>query len=206
MVGVESIIGYIRDDAKTISDRDLSILNAIKKTHLNIRVNINDEIIKKLLKIKPDMITFVSPGSLNTIKPLPLNIENYVDQMQDYVADLRANSISSCVLIEPEISQVKLAGKIEFDYIELFAEAYTSANDLDQELSELDNIASLTVAANKLGLGVNISGGIKSDNIKELSRLQYLDDIIIDSSIIDRAISFGIEQAVRDLINQMVIL
>ena len=106
----------------------------------------------------------------------------------------------SSVLIDPEIQQVKIAGKLEFDYVELNASRMSEAVDMDSELEILEAISSLCLAANKIGMGVNISGGIGYDNVKEIASIDYLEDIIVGKPILSKALSIGFEQAVRDLI------
>ena len=199
--GAESIICYLRDDLYTVNERDVRIMCELAKTHMNVRINVDEENIRKLLKIKPNMVTFVSPGSAATYAPQPLNLENYTDSLSNYVADLRANNILTSVFIEPNINDIKLAGKLEFDYIELCTFQYAHAEDLDTELAELENIQSLILAANRLGMGANVSGGLNQDNIREISKITYLDDIIIALPIFVKALSIGIEQAVRDFIS-----
>jgi pyridoxine 5-phosphate synthase len=55
--GIESIVCNFRSDLKTINERDLQLLNEVVKTHFNVRSDINDQIVKRLLKIKPDHFT-----------------------------------------------------------------------------------------------------------------------------------------------------
>jgi pyridoxine 5-phosphate synthase len=90
---------------------------------------------------------------------------------------------------------------LEVDYIEINARKYTSAEDLDEQIAELESINSLVIAANKLGMGVNISGGISQENISELAKTPYLDDIIVANSLIVKALAIGFEQAVRDFVS-----
>ncbi|TFH00464.1 MAG: hypothetical protein E4H13_07440, partial [Calditrichales bacterium] len=97
----------------------------------------------------------------------------------------------------------KLAGKLEFDYIEINARVYTTADDLDAQISELEAISTLVLAANKLGMGVNISGGINQENIGELSKIAYLDDIIVANAVMVKALGIGFEQSVRDFANMI---
>ncbi len=201
MGGAESIVCYLRDDMKSVNERDVYVLRELIKTHFNVRCNLNDEMIKKLLPLKPDMITFVAPGSVSSLEAEYLYIDNYLLQIENAVAELRANEIGCSVLIEPNISQIKQAGKLELDYVELNANAFSTASDLDQELAELENLNSLCIAANRLGMGVNISGGISADNIAETSRIQFVDDIIVGEPITIKALSIGYEQAVRDFIS-----
>jgi pyridoxine 5-phosphate synthase len=198
--GAESIVCYYRDDLKTVSERDINLFKEIVKTYLNIRSNLTEKNIRNLLTIKPDMVTFVAPGEVTTVEPSPLDLETYSSQLQSYIAELRSNNILSSILIDPDIQQIKLAGKLEFDYVELNAAHLSSATDMDSELAILDEISSFSLAANKIGMGINISGNIDYDNIRELAKIDYLEDIIVGKPILNKALSIGFEQAVRDFI------
>ena len=201
MGGAESIVGFLREDIRSINERDVSVLKEIVKTHLNIRTTINDETVRKLLKIKPDMITFVSEDKEISILPTTVNLDEYAGTLSDYIADARANNIATSVFIEPNLQIIKQAGKLEFDYLEINAKLFTTAKDLDQQVAELESLNSMVIAANKLGMGVNISGGITQENIKELAKIHYLDDIIVSYSLMVKALAIGFEHAVRDFVN-----
>jgi len=198
--GAESIVCYLRDDLKTTSERDLSLFRQIIKTHLNVRSNITEDSIRKLMRIKPDMLTFVAPGDVSQINPVPLNLGTYDTQLLNYIAELRSNSILSCALIEPDISQIKLAGKLELDYVELSAVKLAEAVDMDTEMEVLEELAGFALAAGKLGMGVNISGKIGYDNMRDISGIDYIEDIIVGQPILNKALSIGFEQAVRDIL------
>ena len=53
------------------------------------------------------------------------------------------------------------------------------ADNLDEELAELENINSLSAAANKFGMGVNVSGPFLASHLGDISKIQYLEDIIV---------------------------
>jgi pyridoxine 5-phosphate synthase len=198
--GAESIVCYYRDDLKTVNERDVSLFREVVKSYLNIRTNLTEKNIRNLLTVKPDMITFVAPGEVSSITPTSLDLETYASQLQNYVAELRSNNILSAILIDPDIQQIKLAGKLEFDYVELNSSHLNSATDMDSEMAILEEISGYSLAANKIGMGVNISGDIGYDNIRELASIEYLEDIIVGKPIFNRALSIGFEQAVRDII------
>lgn len=201
MGGAESIVCFLREDYKSVNERDVSVLKEIVKTHLNIRTSISDDTVRKLLKIKPDMITFVASDPEISLLPAAVKLEEYAASLSDYIADARSNNITTCVLIDPNLNQVKQAGKLEFDYIEINARSFTIAEDLDQQIAELEALNTLVIAANKLGMGVNISGGISQDNIAELAKIHYLDDIIVANALMVKALAIGFEQAVRDFVS-----
>lgn len=199
--GVESIVCYLRDDLKTTNERDVSLYRQIVKTHLNVRCNLTEENVRKLMRLKPDMITFVAPGEISAIEPASLNLEVFANQIHNYITELRSNNISISALIDAEISQIKIAGKYELDYIELNASSLAGATDLDSELDILENLSGLALAANKIGMGVNISGNIAFDNIKDIAKINFIEDIIVGKPILAKALAIGVEQAVRDFIS-----
>lgn len=202
MGGAESIVCYLRDDQRTVLDRDVALLRQIVKSYLNIRANLTEDTVRKLLRVKPDMITFVSPEEASIIAPAPLNLEMYSSQLQNYVAELRSNNILSSVLIEPDINQVKIASKMELDYIEFYAGEFSSAEDMNAEIEALEHISGLTLGASKMGLGINISGGIGFENIRDIAQIDYIEDIIVGTPLLTKALMIGFEQAVRDLVSQ----
>jgi pyridoxine 5-phosphate synthase len=201
--GAESIVCHLREDLRTVNERDIKIIREIAKTHLNIRSAVNSDTVSKLLKLKPDMITFVASATDLSWEPKPVFIEGQLEALGNYVADLRANDILCSILIEPELNQIKMAGKLEFDYIELNTERYTTADDLDQQIAELETINNAVLAANRLGMGVNASGELNQDNVGDLAKITTIDDLIVGKAILVKALSLGYEQAVRDFINLM---
>ncbi len=198
--GAESIVCYYRDDLKTVNERDVSLFREVVKTYLNIRTNLTEKNVRNLLTVKPDMVTFVAPGEVSSVAPSSLDLETYASQLQNYIAELRSNNILSSILIAPDIQQIKLAGKLEFDYVELNLSHLNSVTDMDSEMALLDEIAGFSLAANKIGMGVNISGHIGYDNMRELAGIDYLEDIIVGKPIFNKALFLGFEQAVRDII------
>jgi len=197
--GAESIVCYMRDDQMTVKARDIKLFKEIVKTHLTVRCNLTEENIRNLIALKVDMITFVAPGDLSSFAPQPIALDTYASQLQNYIAELRSNNILSSVLIEPTINEVKTAGKLEFDYFELDATSLSDALDMSSEIDALENISGLALAASKLGMGVNISGGIGYDNVHEISQINYIEDIVVGKPILSKAVFIGIEQALRDL-------
>ncbi len=198
--GAESIVAYFQDDQKTVKETDLVLLKHIVKTYLNIRCNITEENIHKLIRVKPDMVTFVAPGGLKSLEPEALDVDLYTNQLRDFVIELHTNEILASILLPPDVNQLKQAGKLEFDYVELDAHGLAEAEDMDSEVAFLEELDNLAITANKLGMGVNISGGIGYDNIRDIVKMDYVEDIVVGKPLFSKSLAIGIEQAVRDLI------
>ncbi len=198
--GAESIVAYFQDDQRTIKETDLVLLKHIVNSYLNIRCNLTEENIRKLLRIKPDMVTFVAPGDLKSLEPAPLDLDLYTAQLQGHIVELHTNEILTSVLVSPDMNQLKLAGKLGFDYVELDARGLAEAEDMDSEVAFLEELDNLALAANKLGMGVNISGGIGYDNMRDIVKMEYIEDIVVGKPLFAKSLAIGIEQAVRDLV------
>ena len=198
MGGAESIVCHLRGDLKTVNDRDVRVMQEIAKTHFNVRCDVDAEVIRKLLTIKPHMITFVNSDSRTSIDSQPIELETYAETIGNLTPDLRANDIMSSVLINPDINSVKLASRLELDYIELNTSHYATADDLDQQLAELEELNNIAIAANKLGLGVNAGGGLNQENLRDLAKIQYLEDLVVGDAIVVKSLAIGFEHAVRD--------
>lgn len=201
--GAESIVCYLRDDLKTVNERDITLFRQVVKSYLNVRTNLTEENIRKLIRIKPDMITFVAPGDISSVEADAINLDTYASQLEKYITELRSNNILSAVLVDPDISQIKLAGRLEFDYVELKANSLTEAQDMGNEIQAIENLSGLVMASGKLGLGVNISGGIGYDNLRDISEINFIEDIVIGKPIFTKALAIGFEQAVRDALTLM---
>ncbi|RMH62852.1 MAG: hypothetical protein D6677_08805 [Calditrichaeota bacterium] len=197
--GAESIVCYFRDDEKTVTARDVRLLNELVKTHFNVRVNLTEERIRALIAMKVPMVTFVAPGDVHTLKPETLSLANYVPTLQNYIAELRSNGILTSALIAPELSEVKAASKLELDYIEIDASVLDEAEDMASEIDFLDKLNGLLLAAGKLGLGINISGGIGYDNLRDIAALEYIEDIVVAEPVVHKSLYIGMEHAIRDL-------
>jgi len=199
--GAESIVCYLRDDLKTVNETDVQLLRQVVKSYLNVRSNITEDNVRKLMRIKPDMITFVTPGDVSTVAACSVDLNMYAEQMRNFIAEFRSNGILSSVLIQPTLAQVKNAARLEFDYVEFNAGVLADAQDMNAEMEILEEITGLTVAANKLGMGVNISGEIGYDNIRDIGRIDFIEDIIVGEPVFTKALAIGIEQATRDIIS-----
>ena len=198
MGGAESIVCHLREDLRTVNERDVRVMKEISKTHLNVRCNVDPESIRKLLTIKPDMITFVTSDSTTSLESTPVDLEAFAETIRNLTADLRANDIMSSVRIAPDINLIKLASKLELDYVEIDTSNYATAEDLDEEIAEIEQINAVVIAANKLGMGVNAGGGINQENIKDIAKIHLIEDLVVGDAIVVKSLAIGFEHAVRD--------
>jgi pyridoxine 5-phosphate synthase len=183
---------------KGISERDLRILKEVRKSFVNFRIPVQEEAVHLALSITPDMVTFVDVKATDPRIVLPVEPALHLESIEPMLSDLQANNISVSALIPPEIGVLKSVSKLSIDYVEIDASDFTGAQDINLELVSLDKIKSAAVAAAKLGLGVNCSGGIGYNHIPAIARIPNLEDITIGGQLIQRALWVGVERAVLE--------
>lgn len=198
--GADGIVCHLREDRRHIKDRDLYLLKQTMQTHLNLEMAATDEMVEIALKVKPDMCTLVPEKREELTTEGGLDAVFLFDHISQVVNTLKDNNIVVSLFINPEIGQVKAAVRMKADFIELHTGAYADAEDEKNADLELGNIASMAIAAHKLGLRVSAGHGLKYYNVRRVAKLEFIEELNIGHSIVARAAMIGMEQAVRDMI------
>ena len=181
-----------------VKERDLRLIKEIRKTFFNLRIPVQPDAARLALSIAPDMVTFVDVKPSDPRKIQPISLAMHQGEMEHLIPDLKANDISVAVFTEPEINVLRNLNKLPIDYIEINTTHFTSSADVNEELVNLDKIKSATMAAGKLGFGVNCAGGIELMHIPALAQIPGLEDITIGGQLIRQSMHRGINQAVSD--------
>ena len=198
--GVQGLVCTYSGNKKGISERDVRVLKELCKTTFNLRIPLDRNSLHLALSVAPDMVTFIDipPGQAGKVGPV--NPSLHMEDIERMVADLEANNISTALLVEPEINILRSISRVNIDYVELSAHYYSHAPDTNDELIALDKIRSAAVAAAKLGIGVNCSGGLTTECLYDLAQIPNLEDLIIGSDILSSAMNIGIEKSVKNAI------
>ncbi|MFC1568916.1 pyridoxine 5'-phosphate synthase [bacterium] len=198
--GADGIVCPIREDMPYIKDRDLKLLKEVVKTHLNIQAPPDESLIRAVLSVNPDMITLVPGKKPGNTPGGGLDVLGQGSNLAKWVKDLRSQDVVISVLVEPNIHQIKAALKIGVDYVELHLGLYAKAEDLNERSDQLEAINSVAMAAQKLGLGVAAGQGADFQNIMAVTSIDAIEEINVGRAIISRALSIGMEPAVRDMV------
>ena len=197
----DGIVCHLREDRRHIKDRDLFLLKEIVKTHLNLEMAATPEMVKIATKVLPDMVTLVPERREEVTTEGGLDVIGFFDDMFEATEKLRASNIVVSYFIDPDLDQIKASVKAGADYVELHTGRYANSESANDSHSEFENISSMAAAAAKLGLGVSAGHGLNYSNIRDIARLNMIEEFNIGHSIIGRAVFVGLEKAVRDMLN-----
>jgi len=203
VAGAHGVAATLTNNKQRITEKDVQLLKHLRNTFLNIHIPMDSQIIKKTLSIRPEMVTIVDIPSVSDLSIRPVIPETLMDLLPDVIADFQANNISVALFISPEINLLKQISKLPVDYVELDCTEMTHASDSNEYLVALDKINSATLAAAKLGLGVNCIGDIDFSHLPELAAIPHLEDICMDLSILKRSLLVGVSRAVGEALQQL---
>jgi pyridoxine 5-phosphate synthase len=198
--GADGIICHLREDRRHLQDRDLNLLRATVKSHLNLEMAAVDPMVQIALKVKPDMVTLVPEKREEVTTEGGLDVRSSVQRVTSVVSTLKGAGIVVSLFIDPDMTQIKESARTGADFVELHTGTYAEAGKAVDEAIELEKLERGAQAAAKLGLGVSAGHGLTYHNVQPVAAIPEVEELNIGHSIIARSIMVGLEQAVRDMI------
>jgi pyridoxine 5-phosphate synthase len=112
--------------------------------------------------------------------------------------------IEVSLFIAPDPAQVEAAAKVGAQFIELHTGAFAEHfNQKAERNRELERLVAAARQAHSLGIQVNAGHGLNYHNLPLLHTVPHLVELNIGHSIISRAITVGLETAVKQMLELM---
>jgi len=225
--GAHGITAHLREDRRHMQDRDVWRLREIVKTRLNLEMAVVPEIIAIALKLKPDIVCIVPERRLEVTTEGGLDVVANEKAITDARRKMNDAGIEVSLFIAPDEKQIEASARTGSQFIELhtgaFAEEFHtrwgetlsspdsgkspkklgSTESRPTSFPELDRLIAGAQQAHALGLKVNAGHGLNYANLSALHRVPHLVELNIGHSIISRAVSVGLTQAVREMLALM---
>jgi pyridoxine 5-phosphate synthase len=202
--GAQGITAHLREDRRHIQDRDVWKLREVIHTRLNLEMANAPEIVAIALKLKPNIICLVPERRLEVTTEGGLDAAASVAALTETRKRMTDTGIEVSLFIAPDPAQVEAAARIGSQFIELHTGAFAEAYDSELgRLAELDRLIAGAKQAHALGLKVNAGHGLNYENLHVLYRVPHLVELNIGHSIISRAVTVGMEAAVKDMLRLM---
>ncbi|HOX03755.1 MAG TPA: pyridoxine 5'-phosphate synthase [Candidatus Paceibacterota bacterium] len=202
--GAHGITAHLREDRRHIQDRDIWRLRREVRTRLNLEMANVPEILDIALRLRPDIVCMVPERREEVTTEGGLDVAGQEAALKRSCARFAGAGIEVSLFIAPDPIQVEAAARVGAGWIELhtgaMAEAYSRSADWGMEAGRL---AAAARQAGELGLRVNAGHGLSCQNLRGLFDVPHLVELNIGHSIISRAITVGLAQAVREMLNAM---
>jgi len=199
MAGADGISISLRRDRRYVRDRDLYILREVVKTRLTIEMPPADELVDRVLEVKPAMVTLVADHADGDTPVSGIDFRNTPVDFSEPTARFKGVGIGVCFFVEPDIDAVKGAAKAGADAVLINCSGFTLARTGDEAQQELDRIDRAAQSASRSGVSVYASRGITYKNVMPLHELDLFDEFFVGQAVVARAVLRGMESAVETM-------
>jgi pyridoxine 5-phosphate synthase len=224
--GAHGITAHLREDRRHIQDRDVWALREKIQTRLNLEMANAPEIVAIALKLKPEIVCLVPERRLEVTTEGGLDVIAAEKSLTETRKKMNDAGIEVSLFIAPDERQIEASAHTGSQFIELhtgqFAEefyrrsrreeAQTGKSEVDQSRLtsattdfeiELQRLISGAQQTHALGLKVNAGHGLNYENLPVLFRVPHLVELNIGHSIVSRAVTVGLETAVKEMLRLM---
>ena len=151
------------------------------------------------LKLKPHSVCLVPESREEITTEGGLDVVKHRDKVARVTDAMNAAGIKTSLFIDPEPAQIELAAKLKAPWIELHTGAYANHYFDAGRAAEFQRLVAGAKLGHQVGLVVNAGHGINYVNIAEVRTIPHLHELNIGHSIISRALTTGIDEAVRTM-------
>lgn len=199
--GARGIVCHLREDRRHIRDEDVRALRRSVTTRLDLEMAAVDEIIRVALDVIPDLVTLVPERRRELTTEDGLDVKADKGNLQDAIKAFHEKKIAVSLFINPVREQIEAAREIGSDVIEIHTGEYADAADPQLQTRLLAEIRTAAALAKSLGLGVNAGHGLNYTNVQPVAAIADIDELSIGYAVIVRAISVGLDRAVKEMIS-----
>jgi pyridoxine 5-phosphate synthase len=200
LAGAEGIVVHLREDRRHIQERDVWILRETVKTKLNLEMASTSAMVKIAADVKPDMVTLVPEKRQELTTEGGLDTAGNLKEIKSVVKQLQKEGIFVSLFIDPDPAQIKASLATGADMVEIHTGAYADAPDEAGKDAELSRIQKAVKKAYDSGLRVSAGHGLNYFNVVQIAKIEEIEELNIGHSIISRAMTAGMDLAVRDMI------
>ena len=196
--GADSVTIHLREDRRHINEKDLKLIKSKLKISLNLEIAATNEMLKIALKQKPSFICIVPEKRKEITTEGGLNLRYKKSFLKKIILKLKNNSSRVSLFIEPKLSDVKEAKKLNTDCIEIHTGKLCNLiNKKRSYQKEFKNIKRAAEYATSLGLEVHAGHGLTYESARVLKRIKSIKEFNIGHFLIGESIFFGIKKCIK---------
>ena len=198
--GADGITVHLRADRRHIQQRDVTLLQQVVATRLNVEMATSAEMIEIAANVKPNSVTLVpeKPNELTTTGGL--DVGRHASLIKKAVNRLRKQGVKVAIFVDPEESQVKHSKSVGATAVEINTGPYADAHGSERR-EELRRVVQTATAATREGLDVLAGHGLTYLNVDPIVEIDEIVELNIGHSIVARAVLVGMERAVMEMVD-----
>ncbi len=203
--GADQITLHLREDRRHIQDRDLELIKELVTIPVNLEMAPTEEMRDIALRVKPDRVTLVPERREEITTEGGLDVVGMREFLTEFLKPLRDEGIEVSLFIDPDVPQVEASKDVGADAVELHTGAYANlwnTHDFEGARRELERLRRAGKLAKDLGMRVYAGHGLTYHNVKGVLELRdIVEELNIGHSIVANSVLFGLERAVKEMMD-----
>lgn len=200
--GAHSITVHLRADRRHIQDADVIFLRREIQTKMNLEMGNTPEILAIALDVRPHFVCMVPEHREEVTTEGGLDVVGQREALRSTVKALQDNGTRVSMFIDPDLDQVRASADIGAAMIELHTGTFANHTGAARA-AEAARLAAAAELGHELGLQINAGHGLTTANLPELWVVPNLAELNIGHHLVSRAISIGLDAAVREMLAVM---
>ena len=200
LAGADGIVCHLREDRRHIRDEDVKRLRKSISTKLDLEMAATAEIVAIARRVRPDLATLVPEKRRELTTEGGLDVVRLRKSLAQAIRRLHDAGIPVSLFVDPSREQVEACRELGSDMIEIHTGEYANARSTREGERLADQIRRMAVFGGSLGLGVNAGHGLDNVNIRAIAAIREIEEVSIGHAVIVRAVSIGLENAVREMV------
>lgn len=201
--GADGITIHLREDRRHIQEHDVWRLKDVSKTRINLEMACTPAMIEFALKVKPNSVCVVPESREEISTEGGLDVVARRGHVKACIDAMNSAGIITSLFIDPDAEQIGMSAELGAPWIELHTGSWANAWHTSRRAAEFSRLNEGALRAHAAGLVVNAGHGINYDNVADIRTLPHVHELNIGHTIISRALSTGIEEAVREMKKRM---
>ena len=198
-MGADSVTIHLREDRRHINDLDAKKICSLKKVLVNLEISMNEEIVRKALKIKPNYICIVPENRKEITTEGGLNLNDNKKKLERIIQRFKKAKIRTSLFINPNLKDINIAKKLNVDCIEIHTGKLSNLIKFKKNFTdELNKIRKSSILADKFNIEVHAGHGLDYKSTKILTKIHEIKEFNIGHFIIGESIFYGLKNVIQN--------
>jgi len=201
--GADQITVHLREDRRHINDRDLRMIKQMIHVDLNLEMAATQEMVEIAQEIMPQQVTLVPENREEITTEGGIDLMSHKRKYKKVVNQLQDSGLSVALFLDPDLEMLPIAIELGAEAVELHTGRYALSVNCQEKDSNLTSLSSCAELGERLGLVMNAGHGLNYANVHSVAKIPQINELNIGHSIISRSIWCGLENAVREMKNEI---
>ncbi|MGB3297667.1 MAG: pyridoxine 5'-phosphate synthase [Phormidesmis sp.] len=200
--GAHGLTVHPRPDERHIRRTDVYDLANLLEKHPTIEYNIEGNPLEApfmdiIREVRPHQCTLVPDDLTQNTSDHGWNVAKDADKLKPIIKEINELGCRVSLFIDPDIEQIKRAGQLECERIELYTEPYATAYREGSGDESFERYKRAAECAHSVGLGVNGGHDLNLDNLPKFKEIPNLLEVSIGHALTADALEMGFAGAVK---------